>query len=93
MNYKLFCAIAIPENNVFKSKIIPIITKDTSSGFCLKNTFEFFEDKAIQSLIDKGYIRRLEEPERVRIWRNKKEVTVTIDVEFTEKIKDFINWQ
>lgn len=93
MSYRLCCAIAIPENSVFKSKIVPIITKDAEVDFCLKRTFEFFEDKAKQSLIDQGYIRRLETPERVCIWRNKRAVFVTIDVEFTDKIKEFISWQ
>lgn len=91
--FRLYAICCVLETQSLKSKLVPIIATDLGNAICLKFTYGNGIEEAKENLIKQGYLKRLENMENCKYCRNGKVELISVDVAFTEKITDFIEWQ
>ena len=78
IQFRLYAVCCILESHSLKSKLVPIIATDFDNAICLK----FAYGKDVEEV-----------KENCKYCKNGKLQLISVDVAFTEKIVDFINWQ
>lgn len=93
IQFRLYAVCCILESHSLQSKLVPIIATDFDNAICLKFAYGKDVEEVKENLIEQGYLKRLEKKENCKYCKNGKLQLISVDVAFTEKIVDFINWQ
>lgn len=91
--FRLYAVSCVSENGFAKSKLVPVVATEHPNEVCLKFSYGKDVEEAKENLIKQGYLKRLEDMENCKYYQDGKEKHISVDIAFTDKIIEFINWQ